>query len=109
MCWASHRYLCEQLDIFDSFKVSLHLARLLFGLAGIPSLFNCVAEACRVLKLTGLFVQVSRSNFIHFITEIENGYLLNSYHNALHAADVVANVFFMIQSSECCCRDHLCS
>jgi cAMP-specific phosphodiesterase 4 len=43
--------------------------------------------------------KVSRSRFARFITAIEDGYnTQNPYHNRLHAADVVANCVFFINT-----------
>jgi len=48
----------------------------------------------------GLFEKFSipLPNFANFISRIERGYKNNAYHNRLHAADVVQNMFFFLRT-----------
>jgi hypothetical protein len=52
------------------------------------------------MKDLGLFARfkIPQSVFAMFITTIEDGYHDVSYHNRIHAADVVQNVYFLLRT-----------
>lgn len=54
-----------------------------------------------ILQKNGIFDElgIKTSTFVNFFSSIENGYLDMPYHNKVHAADVVANTYYFVMSS----------